>query len=67
MVGTKMNKTSHSARLTLLTCFWAQTKRFKSGRIYYPPEVRRGEYLGLGVFLLQYFLSRYEYYYITIE
>ena len=23
--------------------------------IYYPPEVRRGEYLGLGVFLLQYF------------
>ena len=23
--------------------------------IYYPPEVRRGEYWGLGVFLLQYF------------
>ena len=22
---------------------------------YYPPEVRRGEYSGLGVFLLQYF------------
>ena len=22
---------------------------------YYPPEVRRGEYLELGVFLLQYF------------
>ena len=24
-------------------------------RFYYPPEVRRGEYRGLGVFLLQYF------------
>ena len=23
--------------------------------IYYPPEVGRGEYLGLGVFLLHYF------------
>ena len=23
--------------------------------IYYPPEVRRGEYWGLGVFLMQYF------------
>ena len=23
--------------------------------IYYPPEIRRGEYLGLGIFLLQYF------------
>ena len=38
-------------------------------RYYYPPEVRRGEYWGLGVFLLQYFpglLSRYEIYCIII-
>ena len=25
-------------------------------RVYYPPEVRRGKYRGVGVFLLQYFL-----------
>ena len=31
--------------------------------VYYPPEVRRGKYWGLGLFLLQYFpLSRYENY-----
>ena len=24
-------------------------------KFYYPPEVRRGKYWGLGVFLLQYF------------
>ena len=36
--------------------------------IYYPPEVRRGEYWGLGVFLLQYspLVSIYEKYCIMI-
>ena len=28
----------------------------KGRLLYYPPEVRRGKYWGLGVFLLQYFL-----------
>ena len=35
--------------------------------IYYPPEVRRWEYWGLGVFLLQYFpLVKYEDYCIIV-
>ena len=29
--------------------------RISSSAIYYPPEVRREKYWGLGVFLLQYF------------
>ena len=36
--------------------FMAYSFRERSGTIYYPPEVRRGEYWMLGVFLLQYLL-----------
>ena len=40
-------------------CFWVWTVPYNpfgyDQYIYYPPEVRRGEYWGWGVFLLQYF------------
>ena len=35
--------------------YWPEQFSYRIRYIYYPPEVRRGEYLGLGVFLLQYF------------
>ena len=35
--------------------FGTGSGRSQKPQIYYPPEVRRGEYLGLGVFLSQYY------------
>ena len=59
----KINNEMMVSRLKQLVVYGNVDHQLGVVYIYYTPEVRRGEYWGLGVLLLQYFpLVRYEIY-----